>query len=364
MTKLAKVNVDSFWFESYLRGRIQSVRMGSTFSSPLEVTFGVPQGSILGPLLFIIYTNDLPQFIRDCLLVMYADDTQALLSGDIDKIPELLKRAENILLSAKHYFNNNGLLLNENKTKFIIFGSNQYISRIPEQTCINFNNISLTISQKVKNLGVVMDSGMTFKFHIDELQRKVNGTLIYLNRVWERFEPECRIMVVQSLVLSILNYCLSVWGSTTKTQMSRVKRLQNFAARVAIGGVRKQEHVTPLFDRLGWLRMDAKFIFDICLLVFKINNRTLPEWLFLLPTVNRMRTDTINTRHQNSLYVPRTSTDIGARDLTVLGPRLWNVLPVGIRHCQNISSFKSQLYIKSQMSNYPNYSKKLIKPSS
>ena len=343
MAKLAKVNVDSFWFESYLTGRIQSVRMGSTFSSPLDVTFGVPQGSILGPLLFTIYINDLPQFIRDCLLVMYADDTQALLSGDIDKIPELLERAESILLSAKHYFNNNGLLLNENKTKCIIFGSNQYLSRIPEQTCINFNSVSLTISEKVKNLGVVMDSGMTFKFHIDELQRKVNGTLIYLNRVWQRFELESRIMVVQSLVLSVLNYCLSVWGSTNKTQMSRAKRLQNFAARVAIGGIRKHDHVTPLFDKLGWLRMDAKYIFQICLLVFKIENRIIPEWLFSLPTVNQMRTDTINTRHQNSYFVPRISTDIGARNLTVSGPKLWNVLPTDIKHCQSISTFKSRL---------------------
>ena len=188
-----------------------------------------------------------------------------------------------------------------------------------------------------------MDSGMTFKFHIDELQRKVNGTLIYLNRVWERFTLECRVMVVQSLVLSVLNYCLSVWGSTSKTQMSRVKRLQNFAARVAIGGVRKRDHVTPLFERLGWLRMDAKFVFDICLLVFKIKNRILPEWLFLLPTVNQMRTDTINTRHQNYFYIPRISTDTGARDLTVLGPKLWNVLPTDIRNCQNMSTFKSKL---------------------
>ena len=122
MTKLAKVNIDSFWFESYLCGRIQSVRVGSTYSSPLEVTFGVPQGSILGPLLFLIYINDLPQFIRDCLLVLYADDAQILISGDIDKIHELLKKAENILISAKQYFNSNGLLLNENKTKLNIFG--------------------------------------------------------------------------------------------------------------------------------------------------------------------------------------------------------------------------------------------------
>ena len=343
MTKLAKVNIDSFWFDNYLCGRIQSVKVGSSSSSPLEVTFGVPQGSILGPLLFLIYINDLPEFIRDCLLVLYADDTQILISGDIDKIQELLKKAENILISAKQYFNSNGLLLNENKTKFIIFGSNQYLSRIPEQTSIDFNNVMLTMSQKVKNLGVVMDSGMTFNFHIDELQRKVNGTLIYLNRVWERFELESRIMVVQSLVLSVLSYCLSVWGSTNKTQMSRVKRLQNFAARVAVGGVKKHDHVTPLFDRLGWLRMDAKFVFDICLLVFKIRNKILPEWLFLLPTVNQMRTDTINTRHQNSYYVPRTSTDIGARALTISGPRQWNVLPTDIKQCQNMFVFKSRL---------------------
>ena len=125
--------------------------------------------------------------------------------------------------------------------------------------------------------------------------------------------------------------------------MSRVKRLQNFAARFAIGGVRKHDHVTPLFDRLGWLRMDAKFIFDICLLVFKMKNRILPEWLFLLPTVNQMRTNDINTRHQNSYFVPRTFTDIGARALTVSGPRLWNILPTDIKQCQNISVFKSRL---------------------
>ena len=142
MTKLAKVNIDSFWFDSYLRDRKQSVKIGSTCSSPLDVTFGVPQGSILGPLLFLIYVNDLPQFIQDCLLVIYADDTQILITGEIDKIQELLRKAENILIKAKQYFNSNGLLMNENKTKFIIFGSKQYTSRIPEQTSLNLNNVS------------------------------------------------------------------------------------------------------------------------------------------------------------------------------------------------------------------------------
>ena len=167
-------------------------------------------------------------------------------------------------------------------------------------------------------------------------EERLRGALIYWNRPWERFELENRIMVVQSLVLSVLNYCLSVWGSTNKAQISRVKRLQNFSARVVVGGVKKYDHVTPLFDRLGWLRMDAKFVFDVCILVFKMKNKILPEWLLLLPTVNQMRTYTINTRHQNSYNVPRTSTDIGAKDLTISDPRLWNVLPTDIKQCQNM----------------------------
>ena len=199
------------------------------------------------------------------------------------------------------------------------------------------------MSEKVKNLGVIMDSSMSFNYHIDELHRKVNGTLIYLNRIWERFDQESRVLAVQSFVLSILNYCLCVWGSTSKTQMSRAKKLQNFAARVAIGGIRKHEHVTPLYDRLGWLRMDTKFLFGICLLVFKMKNRLLPEWLFSLPTVNQRRIEIMNTRNQDNYFVPRTFTDIGARAITVMGPKTWNNLPTNIKQCQNMSTFKSLL---------------------
>ena len=86
--------------------------------------------------------------------------------------------------------------------------------------------------------------------------------------------------------------------------------------------------------------MDAKFLFDICLLVLKMKNRILPEWFLLLPTVNQRRIETINTRNQNYYFVPRTFTDIGARAITVFGPKSWNVLPENIKLCQNMSTFK------------------------
>ena len=320
INKLTKVNVDSFWFDSYISKRVQSVRIGSVLSSPIDITFGVPQGSILGPLLFLIYINDLPQYIRDCLLVIYADDTQIIVTGDINNVEGLIERAENILATAKKYFNCNGLLLNENKTQYIFFGSRQYISRIPDNINIKFNGVTLFPSQNVKNLGVLMDSFMTFDKHIDELHKKITGILLYLNRVCDRFEYECRVMVVQSLALSILNYCLLVWGSTNKTQMERAKKIQNYAAKVAVGGARKHDHVTPIFEKLGWLPLETKYFYDVCKFIYKLRSKLLPEWLFPLSTVGENRTENISTRHQNSLFVPRTFTDSGARALNVTGP--------------------------------------------
>ena len=344
LEKCCKLNIDSFWFEDYLKNRIQSVRMGSILSSSREINFGVPQGSILGPLLFLIYVNDLPQYMNDGLLVQYADDTQILLTGDISEIETMIRRAEIILDKARRYFNFNGLLLNEKKTQCIFFGAWQYINRIPNNTKIVFNNNELIPQQHVKNLGVYMDCSMTFNKHINELQNKIMGTLLFLNRITKRFDQDCRIMIVQSLILSVLNYALKIWGSTNKTNIQRVQRLQNFASKVAVGGAGRRDHASPIIENLKWLCMNKKYIYEICVFIFKIKAHEVPEWLFKLRTASEVRGAAVTTRQDNKLFIPHTRTNYGSRNLYVEGPKLWNTLPIDMISCQSLSCFKRELF--------------------
>ena len=341
LKKLIAHNIDTFWFSDYLDSRTQSVRIGDHISSALDISFGVPQGSILGPLLFMIFINDLPKVVNDCLVVQFADDTQFAHTGSVNNINELKLRAENTLRTAKKYFDRNGLLVNPKKTQCIFIGSRRNIGNIPENLTINCEGYEIKPSNSVKNLGVIMDRYMMFDKHINEMCKKTMGILIYINRIKHNFDTDARIMVVQSLAISQLNYCSRIWGSANKTQTQRVQKLQNFAAKLASGKGRKFDHATPFISKLGWMKMEQKCDFDICTFMYNIVKGKLPSWLL---TVNRVGdVNTRITRQADTLVIPRTNTDTGARNVEVRGPTLWNALPSNIKDLANFYTFKNKL---------------------
>ncbi len=119
---------------------------------------------------------------------------------------------------------------------------------------------------------------MSFDVPVTETSKKVSGTFMYINRIQDLLSKEARLIVVETLALSHINYGITIWSSTNITQLKRVKKLQNFAAKVAIGGASRFDHVTLILNKLQWLPIHQKVNYEQCLTSFKIMNNQHPSW--------------------------------------------------------------------------------------
>ncbi len=308
LCKCSLLNIDTFWFTNYLNDRSMSIRIENNISKKNSIGYGVLHGSILGPILFGIYVNDLFSHVNG-FFVQYADDTQFLHSNTISKLDHLIKDTEKTLVQRRRYFLNNGLMLNSSKTQCVFIGNRQLLQSIPPNTTINFNGDIIYPSNHVKNLGVYIDRYMLFDVHINELNKKVMGILMYISKISDKLDKDNRIIIIETLVLSLIDYCIKIWGTTKNKHMSNAQKLQNFVARVAFGGVRKYDHISLVFRKLQWLRIRQKYLLDVGVTVFKVLRGFYPDW-FLSFRSRRAITNGI-TRQMQQLYVPRTSTHTG-----------------------------------------------------
>ena len=181
---------------------------------------------------------------------------------------------------------------------------------------------------------------MLFDKHVSYISKKCFGTLLFLNRIKENFDKTTRIILIQSLVLSIINYGLKVWGNTATCHIHQAQKIQNFAAKVALGG-NKFDYATPYLRELKWLKICDMYKYELGITMYKIMTNRLPSWLFSFPRVRE--THEVNTRHQHQLYVPKTKTFIGDRSLLVAGPKLWKSLPNHVTDTKCMSTFKRKL---------------------
>ncbi len=133
-----------------------------------------------------------------------------------------------------------------------------------------------------------------------------------------------------------------MYGTTNSTLLRRVQKLQNFAAKVCVGGARRSDHTTPFITQLEWLKIEKKIIFEVAINVFKIKNKLFNDWFMQFPTNNEILQNRYTTR-QHNLYVSHTNTDHGGRSLRVLGPKIWNALPDNVTNSLTLQVFTKRL---------------------
>ena len=332
------------WFDSYLSGRSQFVRIGTEISSSLPIIHGVPQGAILSPLLFCIYTNDLPSTTESCSLDSYVDDSKALLSFSVKDIEQATYNLQSDLNRIVRWCSANQLLINPGKTKFLLIGTRQLMQTIPPDISLNLLGETITPVSSAKDLGVFLDSHLTYDFHITKLVSSCMSTLCQINRVKDSFDSDTLSLVIEALVISKLLYCSSVWSNTSSVNLKKLQAVQNFACRI-ITNTKKYDHITSVLQKLGWLPIEQLLLFKDTIMAYKGINNLAPNYLC---NKFRKRSELHDhpMRHQDLLNTPFYRTAAGQRTFQYRGTKLWNNLESELKNIPTISSFKKKLKFK------------------
>ena len=266
------------WFQSYLTGRSQFVEINDTKSSVRDLTVGVPQGSVLGPILYLLYTAPLAEIIRSHGLVyhFYADDTQLYISFKDCDVDVARLRVENCVPDICHWMDVNELKLNHDKTEIMLIYS-KYHTR-PPFSYFSIGNERLATTAKARSLGVVLDDNMLLDVHVSDICRSSFNQLRNLSKIRKYLTRESSEIAVHAFITSKLDYCNSLLYSCRKTHLKKVQYVQNTAARI-VTQTRKFDHITPVLFDLHWLPVSYRIVFKILLLVFKSLNKLSPSFL-------------------------------------------------------------------------------------
>lgn len=326
--------------KSYLGDRKQCVQYNGTISDIVDLQCGLPQGSCLGPLLYSIFVNDLPYTLKNAHMEVYADDTTIWVAGGNEVSVNRLLQEDITLVS--NWIRDNRLKLNVSKTKSIRLVSRNGVKPEPNLKLLAYGT-DIEQVREVKLLGVIIDERLSFSSHINKIVSKMGRTISMVRRGAHLLSASAVQLVLQTLVLSCLDYCPVIWSSATKQDRKRLQVAQNRAARLALG-CSNRKNVEWMNEALSWLTVDQRLAYSLTTFLFNVYRVGKLQKLLsqLQLTVDRHSHATrIASNEHFTLPLPRTN----ARKRTVMyrAASQWNKLPPNIIKISNKWRFKKTL---------------------
>ena len=336
------------WFSSYPTDGTHYVSLSNHCSAFTPVHSGVPQGSVLGPILFTMYIKPLSAIIDSHSIThhSFADDLQLQMSAPPDRISDLLHSMQSCISDVKAWATANMLKLNDNKTELILVTSKRtkHLHSLP--TSITIGNAQIPFKQSVKNLGFTLDCHLTMNAHVSNISRTCYFELRRLASIRRFLTSTATATLVSAFVLSRIDYCNSLLFGSTPDVTSHLQRIQNYAARVILR-LPKSSSITIRLKSLHWHPVKVRSTYKIACLCYHCHSSTAPS-CHVTDMLHRKPLHTRNTS-ASSYTMPllnrsaHSKATLGDRSFSFASSSVWNSIQNDVRCAPSLSSFKSRL---------------------
>lgn len=331
------------WLQSYLHGRTQFVKLGQHRSSEATMEVGVPQGSVLGPLLFAVYCSPVANIIdsHGVRHHQYADDTQLHLAMRANDTADGQSVLAACTTDVKQWYMQNGLQLNPDKSEVLLTGTATQLRAVSSLTSVSVAGVDLPVADSMRVLGVTLDRRLTFDNHVSAVARSCNYHVHAIRHIRHLLTLDLAQTLACSLILSRIDYCNAVLHGCPSGTIHKLQRVQNNAARAVLQAPRRS-HVGSLLQELHWLPVEQRITYKLAVLTYKTRQTSVPRYLSQHVTACSS-TRSLRSSSAPLLHVPFRRTTFGKRSFSSAAPSVWNSLPPSVLNSLTLTLFKSRL---------------------